>query len=101
MFKKVSLNYRMASTGSDTGCLTTVVEQKFENGMTKVVHVSGSSNDLIEDLPAPDNFTLKAQLDAGVRLDYVDTKVMPASQGNSVDTINSLNKLIENETAEN
>lgn len=91
----------MASTGSDTGCLTTVVEQKFENGMTKVVHVTGSSNDLVDELPAPDNFTLKAQLDAGARLDYVNTKVLPASDGNTVDTINSLNTLIENETSEN
>ena len=100
MFKKIDPNYRMASSGRDGGCLTTVIERIEKDGLSHIVKRVGSSTDLIPELPSPDNFTLQAQLDAGVRLDYVDTNLLAPSEFKTQSQISQLNIQIENETSE-
>lgn len=100
MFKKVNPNFRECSTGSDVGCLTSVVKTVVDGSVKKSVVVSGSSSELVPDLPAPQNFSLQNQIEAGVRMEYVPSNILEPDTSNINEFVES-KKSISDETSEN
>lgn len=102
MFKKVSPNFRLASSGNGS-YITAVTNEVVVDGLKQHDVRIGSASELFEELPPPSNFSLKAQLDAGVDLQFVDSRLLAASEINTVRAISKLNQKIDNqnETSEN
>lgn len=98
MFKKVSPNFRECSTGSDVGCLTSVVKTVVDGSVKKSVVVTGSSSEIVPDLPSPDNFSLQNQIEAGVRMEYVPSNILEPDTSNINEFVESKENL-NNETA--
>lgn len=77
MFKKISPNYQMS--GSTGGIVTVASKRLNVNGVEKIERLLSDPKDVFPDLPSPENFSLKAQIDAGVRLDPVNSMLLNPS----------------------
>ena len=99
MFKKISPNYRMS--GASGGIATIATKQVDVDGVTKVESVLSDPAEVFPPLPSPDNFTLKAQLDAGVQLHEVPCNLINPSQRSLQSVAEKLNVEPEKPVDEN
>lgn len=75
MFKKTPPNYRPSSgTIFSDHVVTSVVD-----GSTIAIHQEKSIDEIYPTLPSPDNFSLDAQLSAGVDLQQVNSTILTST----------------------
>lgn len=77
MFKKIPPAYHMS--GCSGGLVTTQIKKLDVNGITRVEKVLSDPKDVYPDLPAPENFSLKAQIESGVQLQEVNSNLLSPS----------------------
>lgn len=77
MFKKVVPKFSMS--GASGGLVTVQSKEFVQDGVKRIERVLGDPKEVYPDLPSPENFSLQAQLDAGVTLNPVDCRLIPAS----------------------